>query len=157
MAQSPKTSERRVSLLSKVRPSIHEVSAAYKVSSSSLTVYVKAVKCALHWISFRNHNQTRHATILTNSVSLIIATKREKWNETSRLARDNVQISTAVTSMDQLFWTSWGTRSSRERMNHKRPGKSEGVKELETIPARTKNQGQQTIDRLEKKRGVEEV
>ena len=50
---------------------IHEVSAAYTVSTSSLTTEVEAVTHALRWIASRSDSQTRHAIILTDSVSLL--------------------------------------------------------------------------------------
>ena len=50
---------------------IHVDSAAYAVSTSSLTVEVEAVAHALRCIASRGDSQTRHAIILTDSVSLL--------------------------------------------------------------------------------------
>ena len=50
---------------------IHEDSAAYMVSSSSLTMEVEAATHALRWIASRGDSQTTHAVILTDSMSLL--------------------------------------------------------------------------------------
>ena len=50
---------------------IHEDSAAYMVSTSSLTMEVEAVTHALRWIASRCDSQTTHAIILINSMSLL--------------------------------------------------------------------------------------
>ena len=50
---------------------IHEDSAAYTVSTSSLTMEEEAVTHALRWIAPRSDSQTRHAIILTDSMSLL--------------------------------------------------------------------------------------
>ena len=49
---------------------IHEDSAAYTVSTSSLTMELEAVTHALRCIASRGDSQTRHAIILTDSMSL---------------------------------------------------------------------------------------
>jgi len=68
MAQSAKTSQGEASLSSKVRlPSVKTGSAAYLVSTSSLTVNAEAVTHALRWI----------VILLTDSVSLL---QSEKWS-----------------------------------------------------------------------------
>ena len=50
---------------------IHEDSAAYTVSTSSLTMEVGAVTLALRWIASKGDSQTTHAIILTDSMSLL--------------------------------------------------------------------------------------
>ena len=50
---------------------IHEDSAAYTVSTSSLTMEVEAVTHALRWIALRGDSQTTHVVILTDSMSLL--------------------------------------------------------------------------------------
>ena len=69
MAQSPKTSQGGASLSSKVRPPSMET--VYTVSTSSLTTEVEAVTHALRWVASRGDNQTTHAIILTDSMSLL--------------------------------------------------------------------------------------
>ena len=49
---------------------IHEHSAAYTVSTSSLTMEVEAVTNVLRWFASRGNSQTTHAVILTDSMSL---------------------------------------------------------------------------------------
>ena len=50
---------------------IHEDSAAYTVSTSSLTMKVEAVTHAHRWIASRGDSQTTRAIILTDSMSLL--------------------------------------------------------------------------------------
>ena len=50
---------------------IHEDSAAYEVSTSSLTIEVEAVTHTLRWIASRGDSQTTHVIILTDSMSLL--------------------------------------------------------------------------------------
>ena len=45
--------------------------AAYTVSTSSLTMEVESVTHALHWIASRGDSQTTHTIILTDSMSLL--------------------------------------------------------------------------------------
>ena len=63
---------------------IHEDSAAYKVSTSSLTMEMEAVTHALRWIASRGDSQTTHAIILTDSMSLLQKVKsgmgRPDWH-----------------------------------------------------------------------------
>ena len=63
---------------------IHEDSAAYTVSTSSLTMEAEAVTHALRWIASRGDSQTTHAIILTHSISLLQNVKSETqssdWN-----------------------------------------------------------------------------
>ena len=49
---------------------IHDNSAAYTVSTSSLTMEVEAVTHALRWIASKGDSRTTHAIILTDSISL---------------------------------------------------------------------------------------
>ena len=67
---------------------IHDDSAACTVSTSSLNIEVEAVNHALRWIASRGYSQTTHATILTDSMSLLKKEKEkksEKWNGKPRL------------------------------------------------------------------------
>ena len=50
---------------------IHEDSAAYTVSTSSLTMEVEAVTHALRWIASRGDSRTTHVLILTDSMCLL--------------------------------------------------------------------------------------
>ena len=50
---------------------IREDSAAYTVSTSSLTMEVEAVSHALSWIASRVNSRTTHAIILTDSMSVV--------------------------------------------------------------------------------------
>ena len=50
---------------------IHEDSAAYEVSISSLTMETEAVTHALRWIASRGDSQTTHVIILTELMSLL--------------------------------------------------------------------------------------
>ena len=50
---------------------IHEDSAAYTVSTSSLTMEVEAVTHALRWIASRADGRTTYTIILTDSLSLL--------------------------------------------------------------------------------------
>ena len=70
MAQSPKTSQGGASLSSNARlPSMK--TAAYTISTSSLTMEVEAVTHAIRRIASTGDNQTTHAIILTDSMSLL--------------------------------------------------------------------------------------
>ena len=57
---------------------IHEDSAAYKVSTSSLTMEVEAVTHALRRIASRGDSQTTHVIILTDRMSLLHTVKNSK-------------------------------------------------------------------------------
>ena len=63
---------------------IHEDSAAYTVSTSSLTMEEEAVTHALHWIASRGDSRTTHAIILTDLMSLLQKVKNgmgsPDWN-----------------------------------------------------------------------------
>ena len=50
---------------------IHEDSAPYTVSTSSLTMEVEAVTHALRWIASRGDSRTTHTILLRDSVSLL--------------------------------------------------------------------------------------
>ena len=50
---------------------IHKDSAAYTVSTSSLTMEVEAVTHALRWIASSGDSQKTHAIIFTDSTSLL--------------------------------------------------------------------------------------
>ena len=50
---------------------IREDSAAFTVSTSSLTVELEAAIHALRWIASRGDSRTAHAIILTESMSLL--------------------------------------------------------------------------------------
>ena len=50
---------------------IHEDSAAYTVSTSTLTMKVEAVTHALRWTASRGDGRTTYAIILTDSMSLL--------------------------------------------------------------------------------------
>ena len=63
---------------------IHEDSAAYEVSTSSLTMEMEAVTHAFRWIASRGDSQITHAIILTDSMGLLQKVKSEMgspdWN-----------------------------------------------------------------------------
>ena len=50
---------------------IHEESAAYTVSTSTLAMEVEAITHALHWIASRGDSRTTRAIIVTDSMSLL--------------------------------------------------------------------------------------
>ena len=56
---------------------IHEDSAAYRLSTSSLTMEVEAVTHALRWIASRGDSRITHAIIPTDSVSMLQKVKSE--------------------------------------------------------------------------------
>ena len=57
--------------LKKGATTIHEDSEAYEVLTSSLTMKMEADTHALCWIASRGNNQTTHAIIITDSMSLL--------------------------------------------------------------------------------------
>ena len=61
-----------------------EDSAAYTISTSSLTMEVEEVTHALRWIASKDDSQTTHAIILTDSMSLLQKVKNRigspVWN-----------------------------------------------------------------------------
>ena len=81
--------------------SIHEDSAAYAVSTSSLTMETEAVTHALYWIISRGDSQTAHAIILSDSVSLLQKVKSGMPTP----ARVNVRHPLSETLVDVLRWT----------------------------------------------------
>ena len=69
---------------------IHEVNAAFTVSTSSLTMEVEAVTHAIRWIASRSDSQNTHAIILTDFNKL--ATKSEKWNGKPKLECADIHL-----------------------------------------------------------------
>ena len=79
MAQLPKTNHGTWDFIAKKSvTTIHEGSEANMVSTSSLTMEVEAVTHAFSWIASRGDSQTAHATILTDSMSLL-QKRKVKW------------------------------------------------------------------------------
>ena len=90
---------------------IHEDSAAYEVSTSSLTMETEAVTHALRWIASRGDSQTTHAIILTDSMSLL--QKMKSLNLMGRLAYWSVfdiHLQTSKNPVGVLSWTCWSQR-----------------------------------------------
>ena len=58
----------------------HKDSAAYTVSTSSLTMEVEAITHALRWIASRGDSRTTHVIILTDSMSLLQRVKSGMGN-----------------------------------------------------------------------------
>ena len=71
MAQSPKTGQGWGFTGKQGTTNIHEDSAAYTISTSSLTMEVEAVTHALRWVVSRGDSRTTHVLILTDSMSLL--------------------------------------------------------------------------------------
>ena len=88
-------------------------SAAYTVSTFSLTMEVEAVTYALRWIASRGDSQTTHAIILTDTMSLL--QKSEKWNGKPRLECIDGRHPPSKTPVGVLPWTcrNEGKRPSR--------------------------------------------
>ena len=76
---------------------IHEDSAAYTVSTSSLTMEVEAVTHALRWIALRGDSQTTHAVILTDSMSLLQQVK-------SGMGSPDWNVSMVNIHLQKLLW-----------------------------------------------------
>ena len=71
---------------------IHKDSAAYTVSTSSLTMKVEAVTHALRWIASRGDSQTTVAIILTDSMSLLQKAKNGKGIPDWNVSMDNIHL-----------------------------------------------------------------
>ena len=71
MARSPKSCQGWGFTVKQGATTIHEDSAAYTVSTSSLTMEMEAGTHALRWIASRGGSQTTQAIILTDSMSLL--------------------------------------------------------------------------------------
>ena len=81
---------------------INEDSAAYTVSTPSLTMEVEAVTHALRWTASRGDSQTTHATVLTVSMSLL---QLEMWNGKPRLECVNGRHTPSKNPEGVLSWT----------------------------------------------------
>ena len=90
---------------------INEDSAAYTVSTSSLTMAVEAVTHALRWIASRGDSHITHATILTDSMSLL---QLEMLNGKPRLESVNGRH---PPSKNPAFVLSWTCRIERNGPN----------------------------------------
>ena len=138
---------------------IHEDSAAYTVSTFSLTMEVEAVTHALRWIASRADGRTTYAIILTDSLSLLQKVKNETgspdWNVSMvdihlrKLLRVYCPEHAAVTRNDQA-----------DRLAGKATLTSGLLLKISEVlrslrhHLRTQSQEHHTIDRL-KERGVE--
>ena len=71
---------------------IHEDSAAYMVSTSSLTMEVEAVTHAIHWIASRGDSQTTHAIILTDSTSMLQKVKSGMGSPDWNLSMSDIHL-----------------------------------------------------------------
>ena len=76
---------------------IHEDSAAYTVSTSSLTMEVEAVTHTLRWTASRGDSQMTHTIILTDSVSLLQKVK-------SGMGSPDWNVSTVDIHLRKLPW-----------------------------------------------------
>ena len=76
---------------------IHEDSAAYTVSTSSLTMEVEAFTHSLRWIASRGESQTTHAIILTGSIGLLQKVK-------SKMGRIDWNVSMVDIHLRKLLW-----------------------------------------------------
>jgi len=71
---------------------IHEDSAAYTVSTSSLTMAVEEVTHALCWIASRGDSRTTHAIILTDSISLLQKVKSGTGSPDSNVSMVDIHL-----------------------------------------------------------------
>ena len=76
---------------------INEDSAAYTVSTCSLTLELEAVTNALRWIASRGDIQTTHAIILINSMSLLQKVK-------SRMGSPDWNVPMVDIHLPKLLW-----------------------------------------------------
>ena len=74
---------------------IHEDSAVYEVSTSSLTMEMEAVIHAIRWIASRGDNQTTRAIILIDSLSLL---QKVEWEAQTGMCHCQCSTSTFETS-----------------------------------------------------------
>jgi ribonuclease HI len=138
---------------------IHEDSAAYEVSTSSLTMETEAVTHALRWIASRGNSQTTHAIILTDSMSLLQKVK-------SGMGSPDWHVSMFDIHLRKILWVYCpghaGVKGNdrADRLAGKatitgglRLGRSEVVRSLRHY-LRAQSQGHHTIDHLEE-RGIE--
>ena len=107
MTQSPKTSQGVASrsLQSSVQPPIPEHGAAYKVTTSSLTMEMGAGTHALPWIALRRDSQTSRAVIITDSMSLLQEVKSGTGSPDWRTTMFNFHFpkrSRGATALDML-------------------------------------------------------
>ena len=77
---------------------IREDSAAFTVSTSSLTMEVEAVTCALCWTALRGESQTTHAIIFTDLMRFLKKKrkKEKKWKVEWEAQIDMCQCSTST-------------------------------------------------------------
>ena len=137
----------------------HKDSAAYTVSTSSLTMEVEAVTYALRWIASRGDSQTTHVIVLTASMSLLQKVKSGMGNPDWNVSVVDIHLRKLLLvccivhagvkgngRADRL--TGKATLTSGLRLR-----RSEVLRSLRHY-LRAQCQGHYTIDRLEE-RGVE--
>ena len=148
MAQSPKTSQGGASLSSKVRlPSMKTVQPT------------RSQPLAGQWITSSRDSRTIHATLLTDSVSLLQKVKRGKGSPDWNVLMVDIHLR-------KLTWVYYPGHAGMKRNDRADRlagkqiitsvlflGRSEVLRSLRHCP-RAQSQGHQTIDRLEE-RGVE--
>ena len=122
---------------------IHEHSAPYTGSTSSLTMEVEAVTHALRWIATRGDRRTTHTILLRDSVSLL--QKVKSGSGKPRLECVDGRHPPSKTNVGVLPWTCWS-----EGLLLRRSGNLRSTRHY----LRAQSQGHHTIDRLEE-RGVE--
>ena len=71
---------------------IHEDSAAYTVSTSSMTMEVETVTHALRWTASRDDSQTTHAILLIYSMSLLRKVKNGMGSREWNVSMDNFHL-----------------------------------------------------------------
>ena len=138
---------------------IHEDRAAYTVSASSFTMEVVAVTYALRWIAPRCDSQTTHASILTDSMSLLQKVK-------SGMGSPDWNVSMVDIHLRKLLWVYCSGHAGvkgndrADRLTGKATlasglllGRPEVLRSLRHY-LRAQSQGHHTTDRLEE-RGVE--
>ena len=135
---------------------IHKDSAAYTISTSSLTIEVEVVTHALRWIASRGGSQTTHAILLTDTMSFL-----QKVN--SGMGSPDWNVSTIDIHLRKLLWVycpghAGVKRNDRaDRLAGKATltsglilGRSEVLRSLRHY-LRAQSQGLHTTDRLEER------
>ena len=136
---------------------VHEDSASYSVSTSSLAMKVKTGAFFLCWTASRGDSRTTHAIMLTESLSLL----QKQWNRNSRLAlcqlSSTCTFETLVHILPRTCWVADKDRTDRQT------GKATSTSGLNLERSevlrnsrhylQAQRQGHHAIDRLEE-RGV---
>ena len=103
MAQSSKTSQGWGFIVKQGASTIHEDSAVYEVSTSSLTMEMEAVTHALCGIASRGDSPTTHAIILTYSMNLL---RKVEWEAQAGMCQCSTPTyPPSKNPVGVLYWT----------------------------------------------------